>query len=112
MRSNANSGELRGSSDEPLTSGTENCDLGVFVPRPNPTGFVAQTSGPETNLLATPAGGEKNRCFSSGNPRGNIGQRGWPTFIRLLPKHLVQGGAAPVAARAPQRDPSRAPRPG
>src|SRR5215212_6142079 len=42
---------------------TENLKNGVPVHVPNPSGFVAQKSGPKTNLPATPAGGDEKQVF-------------------------------------------------
>src|SRR5215207_7437933 len=41
---------------------TENPKIGVSAPLLNPSGFVAQKSRPETNLPATPARGDENKC--------------------------------------------------
>src|SRR3954466_3826405 len=43
---------------------TENLKNGVPVHLFNPSGFVAQKSGPETNLWTTPAGGDEKQVFA------------------------------------------------
>jgi hypothetical protein len=42
---------------------TENLENEVSVHLSNPAGFVAQKSRPETNLPATPAGGDEKQVF-------------------------------------------------
>ena len=42
---------------------TENLKIGVPVHVANPSGFVAQKSGPETSLRATLAGGDEKQVF-------------------------------------------------
>jgi len=42
---------------------TENLKIGVPVHEANPSGFVAQKNGPETNLPATPAEGDEKQVF-------------------------------------------------
>src|SRR4051795_336391 len=43
---------------------TENLKNGVSVHLLNPSGFVAQKDGPETNLPATPDGGDEKQVFA------------------------------------------------
>src|SRR3954462_5411532 len=43
---------------------TENLKNEVSVHLANPSWFVAQKNGPETNLPATPAGGDGNQVFA------------------------------------------------
>src|SRR3954454_19634106 len=48
---------------EPIST-TENLKIGVSVQLPNPSGFVGQKSGPETNLRAAMAEGNEKQVFS------------------------------------------------
>src|SRR4051812_29629017 len=48
---------------EPISM-TENLEFRVPVHLLNPAGFVAQKSGPETNLCAALAGGDEKQVFS------------------------------------------------
>ena len=47
---------------EPIST-TENLKIGVSVQLPNPSGFVGQKSGPETNLRAALAEGNEKQVF-------------------------------------------------
>ena len=47
---------------EPIST-TENLKIGVSVHLANPSGFVGQKSGPETNLRAALARGDEKQVF-------------------------------------------------
>src|SRR5215213_4560103 len=81
---------------------TENLKNGVPVQLSNPPGFVAQKTGPETNLLATLALDDRPAFVSSGKRPDTVGElvgaKGEPPFGAVgrdcLEQADIRGGDA------------------